>query len=76
MNSFPLFLGHLIKLIYFSFNGFGLDYFFGIVDGLRSLSLVKKAEFDKSKIFDYILIEFELIKNTIMYVINFVKRHI
>ena len=76
INIFPLFLGHLIKLIYFSFNGFGLDYFFGIVDGLRSLNLIKKAEFDKTKIFNYILIELELIKNTIMYAINFVKRHI
>ena len=76
INVFPLFLGHLIKLIYFSINGFGLDYFFGIVDGFRSLCLVKKAEFDKNKIFNYVLIEFELIKNTIMYAINFVKRHI
>ena len=76
INIFPLFVGHIIKLIYFIFNGFGLYYFFGIVDGLRGLKLIKKAEFDKLKIFNYFLIELELIKNTIMYIINFVKRHI
>ena len=76
INIFPLFLGHLIKFIYFLFNGFGLDYFFGIVDGFRSLGIIKKAEFDRSKILNYFLIEIELIKNTIMYVINFFKRHI
>ena len=76
INSFPLFVGHIIKFVFFLFKGFGLDYFFGIVDGFRGLNLIEKAEFDKTKLFNYILIEFELIKNTFMYIINFVKRHI
>lgn len=76
INSFPLFVGHIIKFVFFLFKGFGLDYFFGLVDGFRGLNLIEKAEFDKTKLFNYILIEFELIKNTFMYIINFVKRHI
>ena len=54
--------------------GFGLDYFFGIFDGLKNLSLIKKNDFNKISILDIIMTEIYLIINTLKYVNNFIKR--
>lgn len=76
LNIFPLFIGMVIKQVFFAMKGFGLDYFFGIFDGFRNLHLIKKNDFEKYSIFNYIYIELVLIINTIKYVINFVKRKV
>ena len=74
-NIFPLFIGVVIKQIFFSFKGFGLDYFFGVFDGLKNLHLVDKHNSSKFNFLTYIFIEIELIINTIKYCINFLNRH-
>ena len=56
--------------------GFGLDYFFGIFDGLRGLRRVQKNNFSKFSIYTFIKIEIELIINFIKYCLNFINRHI
>lgn len=76
INIFPLFVGTLIKQIFFIAKGFGLDYFFGIFDGFKTLKTIKPNDFEKISIFNFIFIELQLIINTFKYAINFVKRHI
>lgn len=75
LNIFPLFIGTVVKLAFFIKKGFGLDYFFGIFDGLQTLNCIKKHVFKKENIFTYIMIEIELVINTIKYILNFLKRH-
>ena len=75
LNIFPLSIGILIKQIFFSTRGFGLDYFFGIYDGIKCLKTIKKNDFNKINLFSYIYIEIELIINTIKYILNFINRH-
>ena len=50
INIFPLFIGVLIKQIFFAMKGFGLDYFFGLFDGFRNLKLIKKNDFQNISI--------------------------
>ena len=76
INIFPLFIGTVIKQIFFIMRGYGLDYFFGIFDGLRNLDKIKKNNFFKFNFITYIKIEFELILNTFKYLFNFINRHI
>ena len=76
INIFPLFLGIIIKQIFFSFKGFGLDYFFGIHEGFTKVKNINKNNFSKFGILTYIKIEFELIINTLVYLSNFLKRHL
>ena len=75
INIFPLFVGTVIKQVFFAMKGLGLDYFFGIFDGFRSLNKITKNDFKKFDLWTYIKIEFELIINTLKYAINFVYRH-
>ena len=74
INIFPLFWGMVIKQVFFAMKGFGLDYFFGIFDGLKNLSLIKKNDFSKISILDIIMTEIYLIVNTLKYVNNFIKQ--
>lgn len=76
INIFPLFVGTVIKQVFFSMKGFGLDYFFGIHDGLTGLSHIKKTDFSKFSIYRFIKIEIELIINLVKYCFNFINRHI
>ena len=75
INIFPLFLGIVIKQIFFKLKGYGLDYFFGIFDGFKNLSLIKKNDFKNINVFSFVIIEIELIINTFKYLFNFIKRH-
>lgn len=74
INIFPLFVGIVVKQVFFSMKGFGLDYFFGVFDGFKNLSLIKKNDFNKISIFNILFVEIQLIINTIKYVLNFAKR--
>ena len=76
INIFPLFIGHCIKFIFFMTKGFGVDYFFGIVDGLRNAKKIKKINFNEINLFQLIYIELELLINTFKYIFNFAKRHL
>lgn len=75
INIFPLFVGTLLKQIFFITRGFGLDYFFGLFDGLKTVKNIKRIDFKKVGIFDFVHIELMLIINTFRYVVNFIKRH-
>ena len=75
INIFPLFIGHIVKLIFFIHKGFGLDYFFGIVDGFRNVNKVTKVNFRKINVLAFFKIEIELITNMFKYIVNFTKRH-
>ena len=76
INIFPLFVGHLIKLVFFIKKGFGIDYLFGMVDGLKNVKKLTKVNFANIDFFKFINIEFELLINTFLYIKNFAKRHI
>ena len=76
INIFPLFIGTVIKQIFFAMKGYGLDYFFGIHDGLTNLKLIKKTDNKKINFFSYLAIEIDLIINTFKYIKNFLSRHV
>ena len=76
INIYPIIIGFLLKQIYFTKKGFGIDYFFGIIDGIRGCKYVERFDFSKTSIFRLIKIEIDMIINTIEYIIQFLKRKI
>jgi GT2 family glycosyltransferase len=69
-NFIFLFLGFLIKYLFFLRKGFGSVYLSGIREGLSSRDKIKKTEFKSKNIKNYLKIEYRLIINTI----KFLKR--
>nr|WP_302598871.1 glycosyltransferase family 2 protein [uncultured Cellulosilyticum sp.] len=65
-----LLIGMLIKAIWFSKKGFGRTYVLGIREGLKGLKLIKRIPFKVSHLKYYIYIEWLLIKNTFIYVMD------
>lgn len=76
LNIFPLFVGLVVKQFFFSTKGFGLDYFFGIYDGIKNVPNIKKNDFSKISVLNFVYIEIELIVNTIRYILNLIYRHV
>ncbi len=70
INFIFLFLGFLIKYLFFMKKGFGSIYLSGIKEGLSSRDKIKKTEFKSKNIKNYLKIEYRLIINTI----KFLKR--
>ena len=68
--------GIIVKQIYFIKKGFGLDYFFGLFDGMRGIHKIERCDFSNISIFRIIKIEIDLIINLILYVKNFLNRKI
>ena len=64
VNVLFLFLGFLIKYIFFLKKGFGPIYLNGLKEGLRTRNKIKKVEFKSKNWKNYFKIEYELIKNT------------
>lgn len=75
-NSIPLFLGFLIKYLFFVKIGFGKDYLEGAREGLRNLKKQKKVPFRINHLPNYFSIEAELIKNTVFYAKDWFSRKI
>lgn len=75
LNLYPLIIGIFIKQIFFIMRGFGLDYFFGVVDGFKTIFSLERVKYNNKNLFNYIFIEIELIINTFKYIYNFIKRH-
>ena len=71
-----LLLGTLIKQLFFIKKGFGSDFFFGIIDGIKDFRKLKKVQFKFSNLLNYVKIEVELFANTCFYVLDFIKRHV
>ena len=64
VNILFLFLGFLIKYLFFLKKGFGPIYLEGLKDGLKTRNKIKKVEFKSKNWKNYFKIEYELIKNT------------
>ena len=71
-----LILGTLVKQVFFIKKGFGGDFFFGIIDGIKDLPKLNKVKFRFGNIINYVKIEIELIINTFFYFIDYIKRHV
>lgn len=65
INFIFIFLGDLIKYLYFYRKGFGQDYLDGIVEGLKTRKQLEKTKNIPLK--NYIHIELSLIKNLFKY---------
>ena len=65
-----LLVGILVKVIWFNRKGYGKEYRQGICEGIKMLKLVKKVPFKIGHLSYYIGIEWLLIKDTIIYVID------
>lgn len=63
-----LFVGYLVKYLFFIKKGFGKVYLSGIKEGLNTLGKTEKTKFSINNIPNYIIIELLLIKNTFSYV--------
>ena len=64
VNILFLFLGFLIKYMFFLKKGFGPIYLNGLKEGLKTRNKIKKVEFKSKNWKNYFKIEYELIKNT------------
>lgn len=64
VNILFLFLGFLIKYMFFLKKGFGSIYLNGLKEGLKTRNKIKKVEFKSKNWKNYFKIEYELIKNT------------
>ena len=71
-----LILGTLVKQVFFIKKGFGGDFFFGIIDGIKDLPKLNKVKFKFGNLINYVKIEIELIINTFFYFIDYIKRHV
>lgn len=69
LNFMFIFIGIIVKWIYFLIKGFGIDYIKGVFEGLTTKKKVNKIKL-KDNLFNYIDIEKKLLKNTL----NLLKR--
>lgn len=69
LNFIFIFMGILIKWMYFSIKGFGTDYIAGVFEGLTTKKKINRIKL-KNNLFNYIDIEKKLFKNTL----NLLKR--
>lgn len=70
VNFIFIFLGFLIKYLFFYKKGFGSTYLAGIREGLSAKSKISKVKFESKNTKNYFKLEFRLIINTI----KFLKR--
>lgn len=74
LNFIPLFLGYLIKYIFFIKIGWGPDYKKGIKEGLKTMKQQKKVPFKLRHLPNYIKIEIELIIHSFAYAKDWFNR--
>nr|WP_305514226.1 glycosyltransferase family 2 protein [Methanobrevibacter sp. V14] len=67
-NFIFLFLGFLIKYVFFIKKGFGSAYLAGIREGLSTRGKIKKVKFKSSNAKNYFKIEYRLIINTFKFI--------
>ena len=67
LNFIFLFLGFLIKYIFFLKKGFGSTYLAGIKEGLNTRSKINKVKFNSKNTKNYFKIEYRLIINTLKF---------
>lgn len=74
LNLPALFIGTLVKYIWFHKKGFGKVYREGLIEGFKTLNKVKKVPYKWGHLPYYLHIEWLLIKNTFKYIATKVKR--
>ena len=74
INFIPLFLGHIVKYLFFLRKGFGNDYYNGVKEGILQAKKQKKVPFKLQHLPNYIRIEFELILYTLSYAKDWFSR--
>ena len=67
LNFIFLFIGFLIKYLFFLKKGFGSTYLAGIREGLSTRNKIEKVKFESRNIKNYFKIEYRLIINTIKF---------
>lgn len=65
-----LFLGFFIKYIFFLKKGYGKQYISGIIDAFSNLKTIRKTKFEFRNIFNYVKIEYIIIKNIFSYIFD------
>ncbi|MBS5800273.1 MAG: glycosyltransferase family 2 protein [Clostridiales bacterium] len=73
INSVFLFMGYLIKGIYFKKKGLGRDYIQGIKEGIQGCKNIHKISFQNKNLPHYIVIQWLLIKNVWVYVSEIIR---
>ena len=68
INLLPIILGIFVKYLFFIRKGLGTTYLKGVLEGIRSFSRCNKVEFRGNNIKNYIMIEYDLIINTFIYI--------
>lgn len=68
MNFIFLSGGYLIKYLFFVKKGFGKEYLEGLKEGWISRKQCRKVPFRMRRLVNYIKIEWELLRNTVLYV--------
>lgn len=76
LNFIPLFLGYIVKYLFFCKIGYGKDYLDGVKEGLQNIRNCKKVRFSFRHLHSYIRIEFELIWNTFCYAKDWFERKV
>jgi len=74
INFLPLLVGHLVKVLFFVKRGYAKEYLDGLKEGVTTLKECKKTPFKFKHMFNYLKIEGELIINTFIYAVDWVKR--
>jgi len=74
VNALPLFIGYLVKTLFFVKRGYYQDYLDGLKEGVTSLKQCKKTPFKFKHLLNYLKIEGELVVNTFIYAVDWVKR--
>lgn len=74
VNALPLALGYLLKAQFFKGIGYAKEYREGLKEGFRTLSRCKKVKFSLKHTGNYLLIEWQLIKNMFIYAYEYGKR--
>ena len=75
LNAFPLWLGRTVKRRFFRKEGFLEAYDEGLKEGCEKRKQTKKVPFSMKHFGNYLKIETELIKNSFIYMAEYLKRH-
>lgn len=74
LNFLPLFLGYVVKYLFFLKKGWGQDYKDGVKEGLATMKAQKKVPFRLQHLTNYIVIEVELLLHTFGYAKDWFNR--
>lgn len=67
--------GFLVKYMFFNKIGFAKDYREGIIEGIKTMYKLKKVDYDENNLYNYFVIQKELIVNSLIYVKEYLNRH-